>query len=401
MADFRQDFPVWTLHQLTSSAGAPAEPRRRRRAGLVLPALYSEFETPAMPAILNELSRIRTIDRIVLVLNQASEEQYFDVLRRLDRLPIAVSLLWLESPAVLDLLETVAQHGWPALTPGKGRAVWLGMGALLAEGGVDVIAMHDCDIRTYSRTMAERLVSPLLDPGTRLEFVKGFYARYTDRLNGRVARLFMAPLLAACQERWPGSRLVRALAGLRYPLAGECALVSPLAESVELPAHWGLEVGLTAEALERCGEDRLAQVEIAGRYDHKHQDLCEADAQGGLHRMVREISATLLRRLAAEGTLRSLSSCDGLILRYRALAARFASAYEAECRFNHLDPCLAGEQQAVRTFTAALEEGWREARRRPAGEPVLPSWRLMWEMVPQCRELLAGAAGAGAVAVPA
>jgi len=44
-------------------------------------------------------------------------------------------------------------------------------------------------------------------------------------------------------------------------------------------------------------------VEIADDYDHKHQDLSEADAGRGLNRHVHRLCKAILRKLAADGTV--------------------------------------------------------------------------------------------------
>ena len=50
-----------------------------------------------------------------------------------------------------------------ALAPqelGKGRNVWYCMGYALATGRAEAIALHDCDILTYDRSLLARLIYP-------------------------------------------------------------------------------------------------------------------------------------------------------------------------------------------------------------------------------------------------
>ena len=63
-----------------------------------------------------------------------------------------------------------------------------------------VIALHDCDIRDYDRVLLARLCFPIANPNLSYEFAKGYYSRVTDRLYGRVTRLFMTPLLRAMKS---------------------------------------------------------------------------------------------------------------------------------------------------------------------------------------------------------
>ena len=63
MSDFYQNGVVTTLHRLNPDGLERLETElkwysRTRPVGLVLPALYSEFETPAMRRIVAELERV-------------------------------------------------------------------------------------------------------------------------------------------------------------------------------------------------------------------------------------------------------------------------------------------------------------------------------------------------------
>ena len=78
---------------------------------------------------------------------------------------------------------------------------------------------------------------------------------------------------------------IRYLASFRYPLSGEFAVQRDLATRMRLPSDWGLEIVTLFEALRHRGTVRICQVEIAERYDHKHQDLSVDDPAGGLNRM--------------------------------------------------------------------------------------------------------------------
>src|SRR5438045_7684840 len=81
MADFHQTGVVTTLHRLKPDNIDRLEAdlerfARSRPMGLVLPALYSEFETPAMQRIVAELKQVRYLQRICVVLGRATREQY-------------------------------------------------------------------------------------------------------------------------------------------------------------------------------------------------------------------------------------------------------------------------------------------------------------------------------------
>ena len=80
MADFFQNGVITTLQNvgdrsLESMEEDLIEFSKRRNMVLLLPALYSEFETPAMQTIINELKDVTYLYKIILGLDQATEEQ--------------------------------------------------------------------------------------------------------------------------------------------------------------------------------------------------------------------------------------------------------------------------------------------------------------------------------------
>ena len=186
--------------------------------------------------------------------------------------PRPVTFLWIDSPRVQSLFRLLEHHGLSAGEDGKGRSCWLSYGYLLATGDCDVIALHDCDIRNYERQFLARLCYPVVNPNLDFEFCKAYYARVTDRMHGRVTRLFMTPLIRAISGMAPNTPLLDFLDSFRYPLAGEFAMKANLARVNRIPGDWGLEVGVLAEVYRNCSPSRICQVDLADNYDHKHQD---------------------------------------------------------------------------------------------------------------------------------
>ena len=92
MTDFYQTGIITTLHQI----GKPSLERleselygfsKLRPIALVLPALYSEFEGPAMPGIIKELSKVKYLNEIVLALDQASAKDFQRVRELMSTIP--------------------------------------------------------------------------------------------------------------------------------------------------------------------------------------------------------------------------------------------------------------------------------------------------------------------------
>jgi hypothetical protein len=112
-------------------------------------------------------------------------------------LPQEVKLVWNDGPRIQEFYQLLEANGLSAGADGKGRSVWMAFGYVLAQGQCDVIALHDCDITTYTRELLARLVYPVASPNLAYEFCKGYYNRVTDRMHGRVTRLLITPLLRA------------------------------------------------------------------------------------------------------------------------------------------------------------------------------------------------------------
>ena len=83
---------------------------------------------------------------------------------------------------------------------GKGRGCWTAFGYVLARNHSQVIALHDCGITSYNREYLARLCYPIANPNLGYEFCKGYYSRVTDRLHGRVTRLFITPMIRSLQQ---------------------------------------------------------------------------------------------------------------------------------------------------------------------------------------------------------
>ena len=133
--------------------------------------------------------------------------------------------------------------------------------------------------------MLARLFYPIANPNFHFEFCKGFYARVADgKMNGRVSRLLVSPLLLAMEQVLGGSEYLSFMRGFRYPLAGEFSFRKNLIPQLRIPSDWGLEVGILSE-MQRSQAQSCLSVDLANTYDHKHQDLSPDDASKGLSRM--------------------------------------------------------------------------------------------------------------------
>jgi glucosyl-3-phosphoglycerate synthase len=393
MSDFHQIGAVTSLPRLKPRPIADLEDKiltltKRFPVALVIPMLPEELDGPALAGILRELVKVPYLDTLVISLNRASEEDFIRCHQYFSPYRGRKVVLWNESPAIQLFLEEMRLVGLEVGEPGKGRAVWLAVGHLLAEERVEYVAFHDADVLHYSREMLARLVLPTLDPTVDFDFVKGYYARVSDRLHGRVTRLLLTPLLAAFTRLIGSDPYIGYLSSFRYALSGEVAMKCDLAQRVRLPCDWGLEIVTLFEALRHSAANRICQVELAERYDHKHQALSPDDPHSGLHRMAKDVVKHLLRTLAAAGVVLDGGLLRSLLSAYQreaedAVADSFAVAHLNGLVFDRHE-----EEKNLQSFTAALRSSIGEFLGDPLGAPLVPNWARVWAGVPGAAERL-------------
>ncbi len=393
MADFYQTGVVATLHRLRPDSTPRLEEElheisRHYKIGLVLPALYSEFETPAMQRIVEDLTHVSYLRHIVVALGRANRDEYEAAKAFFKDFPQPVTIVWVDGPQMQDLLSLLENRGLSAGPDGKGRSCWLAYGYLLATEDCDVIALHDCDIVNYSRQLLARLVYPIANPNLGFEFCKGYYARVTNRMHGRVTRLFVTPLIRAMESMAPGAPFLRFLDSFRYPLAGEFAMKVNLARVNRIPCDWGLEVGVLAEVYRNCALARICQVDLADCYEHKHQDLSVDDPSKGLRRMAADIAKSLMRTMAGEGLVFTKDHFRSMEVRYVRIAEDTISRYHADAMLNGLEFDRHAEELAVSTFAKSLREAALEFAEAPLGLPLIPNWNRVLAAIPEFFDLL-------------
>jgi glucosyl-3-phosphoglycerate synthase len=392
MADFHQTGVITTLHRLGPTDLHRLEDQlrldsRSRPVALVLPCLHSELRDVALKGIIESLKGIDYLRQIVVSVSGTDRREDFDEMRfafdgvrtQTGEPPV---LIWNGGPRVCELYGNLREHDLDAGDDGKGRSAWLAYGYVLATGESRVVALHDCDIRDYERELVARLCFPVVSPTLNYEFAKGYYSRVTDRLHGRVTRLFVTPLLRAMKSVLGSLPLLQFLDSFRFPLAGECAMTTDLAQGIRIPSDWGLEVGLLAEVYRNSSLKRICQVELVANYDHKHQAISEQDASQGLHRMVVDIAASLIRNLASYGVQFDAGFLNTLIAAYVRTAQDAVERYRDDAALNGLAFDRHSEEVAVETFSRALRTAGLSFVRDPMGAPPIPTWNRVGAALP-------------------
>ena len=393
MADIYQTGVVATLHRLgpgnlEKMEGELERFGRRHRISLVLPCLFSEFSGPAMGNILEELRKVRYLDQIVVTLGRTAAEELAQAKQFFAGLPQTVKFVWNDGPRIQALYQLLQGNGLPVGEDGKGRSCWMAYGYVLSDRPSEIIALHDCDITTYSRELLARLCYPVVNPNLDFEFCKGYYARVSTKMHGRVTRLFVTPLVRSLQAIFGRLPFLAYLDSFRYPLAGEFAMKTDLARVNRIPGDWGLEVGILAEVYRNCALKRVCQTELCENYDHKHQSLSADDPEKGLLKMCIDIGKSLFRTLAAEGVVFSEGALRALQVHYIRTAQDTITRYHADASINGLTFDRHEEENAVATFARGLKTAAQQYLEDPLGAPLIPNWNRITSAIPDFLNML-------------
>jgi len=388
VADFYQNGIITTLHNLVDRPLDELEKElisfsRIRPMSLVLPSLYSELSGPALDNIINDVAKVPYLNEIVIGLDRADEKEYRHAREFFSRLPQHHRILWNDGPRLRKIDELLQNEGLAPKEMGKGRNVWYCYGYVLASGRAESVALHDCDIVTYDRSMLARLIYPVANPAFNYEFAKGYYARVaTQKLNGRVSRLLVTPLIRALKKVYGSLDYLEYLDSFRYPLSGEFSMRTDVLNDIRIPSDWGLEIGVLSEMKRNYSTNRICQVDIADVYDHKHQPLSEEDASRGLSKMSTDICKAIFRKLATQGEIFTTETFRSIKATYFRIALDFVETYYNDARMNGLTLDRHAEEKAVELFAENIMSAGEHFLANPMETPFIPSWNRVISAVP-------------------
>lgn len=388
MPDFAQPGPITTIHELgimnaEQLENALVEATADYKIGLVLPITASDMRAKPFGRIVEKLVGVPFIDTIVIVLNRAPQpDDYRECHKLVSKLGEKAHILWTDGPRGVAALEELLAADFKVSTPGKGRAVWMAFGFLLADPTLQAFALHDCDIVDYDRSMLGRLCLPIAHPGLDFDYCKAYYARCTDRMHGRVARLLVAPLLRALISIVGKDDYLSYMSSFRYPLSGEFAVSATLARSNRIPSDWGLEVGTLAEVFRNTSLKRICEVDLGQLYDHKHQELSLDDPDRGLMKMATDIVTNVLRTLASRGVVMQGGHFTTLRSAYLRSAQDAIRQYHADALVNGLKFDRHSEEQAIEGFADRVVAAGEIFQNDPAGGDAIPNWTRVLTALP-------------------
>jgi glucosyl-3-phosphoglycerate synthase len=392
MGDFYQNGIITNFHNLKTRDLDELEKEltffsKQRPMSLVLPSLFSELEGPALAGIVDELKLVPYLSEIVIGLDRADEEQFKHAQEFFSVLPQHHRILWNDGPRLRALDNLLKEKDLAPTEMGKGRNVWYCYGYVLASGKASSVALHDCDITTYHREMLARLIYPVANPNFNYEFCKGYYARVADgKLNGRVSRLLVTPLLRAMKKIFGSVEYLEYLDSYRYPLSGEFSMRADVFNDIRIPSDWGLEIGVLSEVKRNYSTNRLCQVDIADQYDHKHQPLSLEDDQEGLSKMCGDISKALFRKLATNGIVFNHETFRTIKATYYRIALDFIETYYNDAVMNGLYVDRHTEELAVELFAQNIMNAGNYFLENPMETPFIPSWNRVVSAIPDILE---------------
>lgn len=393
MSDFFQNGSITTLHNLKKMPLEMLESKlsdygATRPISLILPSLYSELEGKALPNIIKELQNVPYLDEIVIGLDNASEEEFIHAKKFFSALPQSHKIIWNRGPRVQKLFKLLEDNNLFAGAEGKGRNVWICLGYIIAHGLTRVIAVHDCDILTYHRSMLARLVYPIASTNMNFRFCKGYYSRVSEQLNGRVARLFITPLVRAMRRILGHIDYLDFIDSFRYPLAGEIAIHKNVAYQLRLPTDWGLEIGTLNEIYRNYAKNQMCQVDILDNYDHKHQELSDDNPNKGLAKMSIDIAKSFYRVLASRGVIFSDQYFRTIKAAYLRTALDFIEKYSHEAEINGLNYDRHAEEKAIEVFLRSIILAGDQFLANPLELPMIPNWNRIQSAIPEFFEML-------------
>ena len=335
MSDFAQTGLITTLQRLNDSHLDALEAELcglavQRPIALVLPCHAAELERPALAHIVAELAGAKWVNEIVVSMNGPDESAHARAGEFFARLPQRVRVLWNNSA-------------------GKGANVAAAFRLLGGEKSAAIFATQDCDVASFRRQDLARLCYAVAQPQFGYAFAKAYYSRVTDRLYGRVTRLFLAPLLHACVRVAGHHPLLDFLLSFRYPLAGEIAITREVAAALPIAPGWGLEVAMLCDVFRHLDPRTVCQVDGGPGYDHKHQPAATALAE-----MATEIAAELFRQLAAEGLPHTADFRATIAAAYQREASLALRRSAALAKMNSIPFDETTEREIVTAFAAKL-----------------------------------------------
>lgn len=325
------------------------------------------------------------IDQILVGLDAADTKvKYKEISDIFSNVP-KCSVMWNDDPDMLQLYKDMKRH-YKALTPGKGRNLWTGLGIRFIAKRTSSLILHDCDIlpEHYSKSTILSLVTPIIHPKFEdNDFCKAYYTRLTknggkQKLGGRLTRLLISPFIDAIRQNYAQlnqtmSHYADFLQSFRYPLSGEFAMRANIADILPILPNWGLEIGTLNFLFGK--RYRIAQVDL-GTYDHKHADFSTGNPKEGLNRMTEEVVKTFFRKMfsIADKVVLDETRFDKFKVDYINFARKQVATYRRVSASKDYSYDDSEEMKYINTIKDAIDRSFKSFVKNPGRIQTLPNW---------------------------
>lgn len=307
MSDFFQSKSITTLQLLCDNKRMDSELiASGRKIVAVVPCSMGHYEAAIIHQLIDKLQDISFIHSIVIVLSGPGVENEKNKNHAFNSTHYRRDLI-----TVLSARDT-----------GKGRALKVGFNYIYQQFHNDAIVVTlDADFKSFHTDYLLKLTYPIAVLGGH--FNKGYYARYSNnKLDGRLTRLLVFPLLSAMSAQDPTNDFLQWLLAFRYPLSGDVAMSSQLLPELIIADTWAYDLSLLRSVYRMQQGLDIYQTELSDNYEHLHRSV-EKEGESGLMEVSQEIVAYLLssdvrdkRQLAEDYYQFGLQFCE----KYRKLA---------------------------------------------------------------------------------
>lgn len=331
MSDFFQSQSITTLQSLCVNKQMEAEViASNKKIIVVVPCSMRHYKLQTIHRLISQLQTVTYLHAIVVILsgNDAEgEKNKNDLYHSFEPQSDLIT--------VLSSVET-----------GKGRALKVGFDYVYQHyQNHSVVVTLDADLQSFSSDFLLKLIYPIAVFGGH--FNKGYYARFSNnKLDGRLTRLLVFPLLDAMRTQDPTSALLQWLLAFRYPLSGDVALSSQLLPQLELADHWAYDLSLLTSLYRSQYTLDIYQTALSENYEHLHRSV-EKDGASGLMDVARDVM----------GYLSKLTSLDRprLAADYYRLAKQYSEKYKKLALFNGFTYSQESEDNLIQKIVAQLE----------------------------------------------
>ncbi|MEX1033411.1 MAG: glycosyl transferase [Cellvibrionaceae bacterium] len=388
MTDFSQNGEISTLHNIVERPLSELENElnvyaNRRPMSLLLPTPFVAFGHQALANILRELQQVSYLSEIVVGLDQADRDQFRHALNCLASLPQRRRVIWNDGPRLRKIDELLVGVGLAPPEDGQVRAVWYGLGYILAAGKAETVAMHGSDVFDYHRGLLAKLLYPVANPAFTYEFCKGYYAQVNGgHFAGRAGRLLLAPLVNALIQVFGATDYLKYLSSFHYPLSREIAFRRDVIHDLRIPDNDGLELGILSEVQRHLARNRICQMDVAPGYGRVHQCVTDGVDVMDLGDRSVDVIRTLFEHLTRQGLVMDSFTVQTIKVTYQRIALDFIEAYHSDSIVNGLVFDVHSEEKAVDFFATNIYQAGRSMAEGPVSAAYLPSWSRVISAIP-------------------